>query len=79
MRAILSRTLGNLDDLRMLFLGGDKASLTSLMAMASASRTVLLNLACAHHLLKHFEPQYGAYHPFNGLLVLFNDVIELLD
>jgi hypothetical protein len=100
MSAILSRTLGHSDDLRMLFVEGDEASLTSLMAMPPASRTVLPDLACAHHSppvtpfdhvhgfdsrefslprLWQFEPRHEAYHPFDGLLVLFNDIIEILN
>ena len=28
---------------------------------------------------KQFEPRHGVYHSFDGLLVLFNDAIELVD
>jgi hypothetical protein len=34
---------------------------------------------CSLRRPKQLEPQHGVYHPLNGLLILFNDVVDILD
>jgi hypothetical protein len=92
MRVILSRTFGHSAALLMLPLGeirqlpalrtvlldwGCDHHLSSATSCLIMSLTLILfSVRCRP---KQCEPQPGAYYPFDGLLALFNEVVELLD